>query len=69
MIKWIKAFALGVVLWFLLTFLYGVIIGILDLDKTEFFLNNSLLNNFILFPVGIWLGFKIIKYSEDKKIK
>ena len=69
MIKWIKAIALGVVLWFLLTFLYGVIIGILDLDKTEFFLNNSLLNNFILFPVGIWLGFKIIKYSEDKKIK
>lgn len=69
MIKWIKAFALGVVFWFLLTFLYGVIIGILDLDKTEFFLNNSILNNFILFPVGIWFGFKIIKYSEDKKIK
>jgi len=61
MIKWIKAFALGVVIWLLLTIVYGFIIGILDLDKTEFFLNNSLLNNFILFPVGIWLGFKITK--------
>jgi hypothetical protein len=69
MIKWIKAFALGVVLWFVLTFIYGFIIGILDLNNTEFFSNNSLLNNFILLPVGIWSGYKIIKYREDKKIK
>ena len=69
MIKWIKVFALGVVIWFLLTIIYGFIVGILDLDQTEFFLNNSLLNNFILFPVGIWLGFKIIKYREDKWFK
>jgi hypothetical protein len=69
MIKWIKVFVLGVVLWFLLTIVYGFIVGILDLDKTEFFLNNSLLNNFILFPVGIWLGFKIIEYKENKSSK
>jgi len=69
MIKWIKVLALGVVIWFLLTVIYGFIVGILDLDQTEFFLNNSLLNNFILFPVGIWLGFKIIKYREDKWFK
>jgi hypothetical protein len=69
MIKWIKAFALGVILWFVLTFIYGFIIGILDLNNTEFFSNNSLLNNFILLPVGIWSGYKIIKYREDKKIK
>jgi len=61
MIKWIKVLALGVVIWFFLTILYGFIVGILDLDKTEFYLNNSLLNNFILLPVGIWLSFKIIK--------
>ena len=69
MIKWIKAFVIGIVIWFLLTVVYGFIVGILDLDQTEFFLNNSLLNNFILFPVGIWLGFKIIKYREDKWFK
>ena len=69
MIKKIKAFVLGIVIWFLLTIVYGFIIGILDLDKTEFFLNNSLLNNFILFPVGIWFGFKITKYREDKWFK
>jgi len=66
MIKWIKALALGVVIWLLLTIVYGFIVGILDLDKTEFFLNNSLLNNFILLPVGIWLGFKIIKHKDNK---
>ena len=67
MIKWIKTLALGVVIWFFLTIVYGFIVGILDLDKTEFFLNNSLLNNFILLPVGIWLGYKIIKHREDKE--
>ena len=61
MIKWIKTLALGVAIWFFLTIVYGFIVGILDLDKTKFFLNNSLLNNFILLPVGIWLGYKIIK--------
>ena len=69
MIKWIKVFVLGVVIWFLLTIIYGFIVGILDLDQTEFFLNNSLLNNFILLPVGIWLGFKIIEYKEDKRLQ
>ena len=66
MIKWIKVFALGVVIWFLLTIIYGFIVEILDLDQIEFFLNNSLLNNFILLPVGIWLGFKIIKHKDNK---
>ena len=66
MIKWIKVFALGVVIWFLLTIIYGFIVEILDLDQIEFFLKNSLLNNFILLPVGIWLGFKIIKHKDNK---
>ena len=69
MIKWIKVLALGVVIWFFLTIVYGFIVGILDLDKIEFFLNNSLLNNFILLPVGIWLGYRIIKHREDKWFK
>ena len=69
MTRWIKIFALGVVIWFLMTIVYGFIVGTLELDKTGFFLRSSLLNNFILLPVGIWLGFKIIKYKEDKWFK
>jgi hypothetical protein len=33
MIKWIKIFVLGVFIWFLLTFLYGFTIGILESSK------------------------------------
>ena len=64
MLKWIKVFVLGVFIWFLLTFLYGFTIGILDLDTT-----GSFENNLILLPVGIYLGFKIIEYKENKSSK
>ena len=64
MIKWIKVFFLGVLIWFLLTFLYGFSIGILDLDTS-----GSFENNLILLPVGIYLGFKIIEYKENKSSK
>ena len=64
MLKWIKVFVLGVFTWFLLTFLYGFTIGILDLDTT-----GSFENNLILLPVGIFLGFKIIEYKENKSSK
>jgi len=55
---------LGVFIWFLLTFLYGFSIGILDLDTS-----GSFENNLILLPVGIYLGFKIIEYNENKSSK
>ena len=64
MIKWIKVFVLGVFIWFLLTFLYGFTIGILDLDTA-----GSFENNLILLPVGIFLGFKIIEYKDNKSSK
>jgi hypothetical protein len=38
-------------------------VGILDLDDTNFFKNNSNFNNWILYPVGVWLGFKVTKTS------
>ena len=64
MIKWIKIFVLGVFVWFLLTFLYGFTIGILDLDTA-----GSFENNLILLPVGIFLGFKIIEYKDNRSSK
>ena len=62
MIKWLKAFVLGVIFWYLLTILLGFIIALLFKDLI-FFKSNSNLMNFILFPVGMWLGFKITRTS------
>jgi len=62
MIKWIRAFVLGVIFWYVLAVFLGFIIGLLFKDLS-FFKSNSNLMNFILFPVGMWLGFKITKTS------
>ena len=64
MLKLIKVFILGVIIWFLLTLLYGFTIAILDLNTT-----GSFENNLILLSVGIWLGFKIIEYKDNKSHK
>ena len=66
--NWIKSFILGNIIWFLLTFLYGLIVGFLNIETTIFF-DDPFLNNFLLYPVGIWLGFKITKtpFLLDKK--
>jgi hypothetical protein len=63
MIKWIKAFIIGVIIWIILTFIFGFIMGMLNLSELSFFRSNSYLHNFILYPIGIWLGFKITKTS------
>ena len=63
MIKWIKAFILGLIFWVILTFIYGFVMGIFNLSELSFFKSNSYLHNFILYPIGIWLGFKITKTS------
>ena len=66
--NWIKSFILGNIIWFLLTFLYGLTVGFLNIETTIFF-DDPFLNNFLLYPVGIWLGFKITKtpFLLDKK--
>ena len=72
MIKYIKAFILGIIFWYFLTFIYGFLIGVFDLDKMKFFSYNSPIHNLILFPLGIFLGFKRMKVSffgEFKKKK
>ena len=72
MIKWIKAFVLGLLFWIILTIIYGFLVSILEFIGTyilDFKLPNifksyySNFNNLILLPVGIWLGFKITKTS------
>ena len=73
--KWIKAFIIGNLIWFGLTVFYGFIIGIFNLNETAFFSSSSFFHNFILYPAGIWIGFKItktpfliIKKQADDKI-
>ena len=74
MIKWFKAFILGIIIWYVLTIVYGTFVGVLDLDELSFFNSNSNLHNFILYPFAVWLSFKITKTSfwgnsKDKKKK
>ena len=59
--KWIKAFIIGNLIWFGLTVFYGFIVGIFNLNETAFFSSSSFFHNFILYPAGIWIGFKITK--------
>lgn len=63
MIKWLKAFIAGVFIWYVLTIIYGTIVGMFELKNLQFFNSNSNLHNFILYPLGMWLGFKINKTS------
>ena len=74
MIKWFKAFILGIIIWYVLTIVYGTFVGVLDLDELSFFNSNSNLHNFILYPFAVWLSFKITKTSfwgnsKDKEKK
>ena len=63
MIKWFKAFILGIIIWYVLTFVYGTFVGVLNLNELSFFNSNSNLHNFILYPFAVWLSFKITKTS------
>jgi len=56
-IRWIGAFILGVFLWYILTFILGFIQGLTGIHLNM----SSNFANFILLPIGIWLGFKITK--------
>lgn len=72
MIKWIKAFILGLIFWIILTIIYGFLVSILEFIGTYildfklpniFKSNYSNFNNLILLPVSMWLSFKITKTS------
>ena len=48
-------------LWFLLTFILGLIMGSMGLGALDHFKEYSFTYNIILYPIGMWLGFKITK--------
>jgi hypothetical protein len=56
--RWIGAFILGNVLWFVLTFIAGALFSVTGL---EYYSSWSNYYNLILYPLGLWLGFKVTK--------
>ena len=67
--RWVGSFLLGVFLWYVLTFILGFVVRITGLVE---YYNPELSNlyNFVLFPMGLWLGFKITKtrfFGSSKK--
>jgi len=61
MIKSIKTIILAIIIWYILTLVYGFFVGVSGLYKLSSI--NSNLHNFILFPFAVWLGFKVTKTS------
>tara|TARA_Y100000031_G_C8145531_1_gene349761 strand:- start:51 stop:326 length:276 start_codon:yes stop_codon:yes gene_type:complete len=59
--KWVLSFLLGCALWYILTIIFGFIIGFMGLGYLDHFKENSFFYNIFLYPIGIWLGFKITK--------
>ena len=56
--RWIGAFVLGNVLWFIITFVAGILFSFTGL---EYLSSWSDFLNFAFYPLGLWLGFKITK--------
>ena len=71
LMRWIVAMILGVIFWYLITFLFGFIVSFTSLKDLNFFKDpsNSNFINFFWYPLGVWLAFKITKTSFFGKNK
>jgi len=71
LMRWIGAMILGVIFWYLITFLFGFIVSFTSLKDLNFFKDpsNSNFINFFWYPLGVWLAFKITKTSFFGKNK
>ena len=56
--RWIGAFVLGNVLWFVITVVAGILFSITGF---EYLSSWSDFLNFAFYPLGLWIGFKITK--------
>ena len=56
--RWIGAFVLGNVLWFVITIVAGILFSFTGL---EYLSSWSDFLNFAFYPLGLWLGFKVTK--------
>jgi|TARA_B100001971_G_C18103544_1_gene490217 hypothetical protein len=58
--RWIGAFILGNLLWYGITFVAGIVLANIGYEYRSSWSN---FHNFIFYPLGVWLGFKITKTS------
>ena len=71
--KWLFALIVGIMIWYIITFLQGVIIGFIGISKYPIFTEYSNFWNLWLYPLGTYLGFKLCKTpffnlrSQDNK--
>ena len=56
--RWIGSMILGIVLWYVLTHILGFVMGIEGLDYS---MKYSIYYKLMLYPVGVWLAFKMTK--------
>ena len=56
--RWTGSILLGIVLWYVSTLILGFVMGIKSLDHA---MKYSIYYNLMLYPVGVWLAFKITK--------
>jgi len=56
--RWIGAFILGNILWFLITFIAGILFSVTGMEYVSSW---SDYYNLVFYPFGLWLGFKITK--------
>ena len=59
--RWVLTLILGAFFWYILTFLLGFVAAKLDLSNSSIFKNYSNIFNFLLYPLGVWIAFKITK--------
>ena len=62
-IRWIGAFVLGTLLWVIITFIAGVVFA---LAGFEYHSSWSNFYNLVFYPLGLWLGFRIIKKPTSR---
>ena len=60
--RWIGSFILGTVLWYVLTLILGFVMGfVMGIEGLNHSMKYSIYYNLMLYPVGVWLAFKMTK--------
>ena len=60
--RWIGSMILGIVLWYVLTLILGFVMGlVMGFERLDHVMKYSIYYELVLYPVGVWLAFKMTK--------
>jgi hypothetical protein len=64
--RWIGSMILGIVLWYVLTLILGFVMGlvmglVMGFERLDHVMKYSIYYKLMLYPVGVWLAFKMTK--------